>query len=57
MLTRAIHKYFRFQLRSQVKKLTMIAKANERQRQKYIDNEKEVEVEMSNASKMIEKAT
>ena len=35
----------------------MIAKANERQRQKYIDNEKEVEVEMSNASKMIEKAT
>ncbi|CAG5094633.1 Oidioi.mRNA.OKI2018_I69.XSR.g13729.t1.cds [Oikopleura dioica] len=41
----------------QVKKLTMIAKANERQRQKYIDNEKEVEVEMSNASKMIEKAT
>jgi len=41
----------------QVKKLTMIAKANERQRQKYLDNEKDVEVEMSQASKMIEKAT
>lgn len=35
----------------------MIAKANERQRQNYLDNEKEVEVEMSQASTMIEKAT